>query len=456
MPNRAFLTLRILLGSLLLPAIALADLVDGFEQEFSHFADTNQQRFNQFSEANEKAFARDFIAQWQRFNEALSAPLPSLPKPRLQPGLKRAKQTESSLSPESASPATSRLPGVSGGFYGHALLDLPLFNLPTLGGLQPKHLLQFREQALGNDDFIELIHLLGFTRQRIRADSYASVLLARQLCNNHFATPNSATACAWILGQSQGLDVRVGLRQGTLLLLTPSQQEWYEQPYFQVDDMRLYVVNREDYLHLQGDTYLQSGRHADATDTTRISLSSSFIPAQQAFHTSNRFGVPLQLDEDFVAYLYQLPLLQVRDYLSDRQPPYLLKQLQNSPEIEQERPAMDRLKSILSHLQHWPYQIDQEQFGREKPLTLSESLFFPYTDCEDRVYALVALNQAFIHLEMAALRYPNHLSAAVKYEDDWLEADPTYVGARLGMRQPAYKGLSPEWFFGDKKLPVTH
>ena len=89
---------------------------------------------------------------------------------------------------------------------------------------------------------------------------------------------------------------------------------------------------------------------------------------------------------------YLVTDLQVRDYLNDKQPDYLLKQLQNWQELEQERPAMDRFKSLLTHLQHWPYQIDQEQFGREKPLTLSESVFFPYTDCEDRVYALAALN----------------------------------------------------------------
>lgn len=447
MPNRAFLPLLFLLGGLVLPATALSDLADGFEQEFSRFADTSQQHFGQFSEANEKVFARDFIAQWHRFSEALSDPLPSLPKPRLQPGLQRAKQTESSTSAESTLPATSSRPRVSGGFYGHPLLDLPLLNLPTLQGLQPNNLLQFREQALRNDDFIELIHLLGFTRQRIRADSYATVLLARQLCGNHFSTPNSATACGWILGQSQGLDVRVGLRQGTLLLLTPSQQEWYEQPFFQVDGMRLYIVNREAYLRLHGETFLQSGHHADATALSRITLSHSFIPAQRTLHTSERLGLPLKLDEDFVAYLYQLPLLQVRNYLNDGLPAYLREQLKDWPLAQPLRPDQTRLKALLSNLQHWPYQIDQQQFGREKPLTLSESLFFPYTDCEDRVYALATLNKAFIHLDMAALRYPNHLSAAVRDEDEWLEADPTYMGARLGMRQPAYKNVEPEWLY---------
>ena len=447
MPNRVFLHLLSLLGGLSLTITALADVADGFEQDFSRFADTSQRQFRQFNEANENTFAQDFVAQWRRFNEALSNPLPSLPKPRLQPGLQRAKQTESGPAAESGPPATSRLPRVSGGFYGHALLDLPLQALPTLPGLQPDDLLQFREQALSNNDFIELIHLLGFTRQRIRADSYASVLLARQLCGNHFATPNSATACTWILGQSQGLDVRLALRQGQLLLLTPSEQEWYEQPYFDVDNQRLYIVNREDYLRLQGETYLQSRRHADATETTNISLSNSFTPAQRTLHTSSRFGFPVQLDEDFVAYLHQLPLLQASDYLSDRQPPYLLKQLQNWQEVQKQRPTMDKLKSILRHLQHWPYQIDQEQFGREKPLTLSESLFFPSTDCEDRVYALAALNREFIQMEMAALRYPNHLSAAIKYEGHWLEADPTYIGGSLGMRQPAYLEMNPEWLY---------
>ena len=419
-----------------------------FEDEFENFNSEQTGTFERFNKDNENAFNEAFVEQWRAFNNALTEPAPSLPKPRLQPGQDQPRQTRNQGSATPAGPAQrTRTPTPrAGDFYGHPVLSLPLFRLPSLSGVQPNNLLAFRQQALDSNDFHELIHLLGFMQQRLKADSYTTLALARRLCADYYPDNNNQLACSWILGQTHGLDVRLGERQQHLLVLTASAQQWYEQPYFDVDGQRLYIVNDEEYQGLSGDTFIQTRRHEDATALTRVGLSRSFEPALSNMVATERYGAALQVDEDFVAWLYQLPLLTVKDYLDDPIPAYLSEQLADHFHSDTE-PATTLFIRLLEELQHWPYMIDEEQFGAEKPLTLSESLYFPYTDCEDRVYAMAAISRTFLGLPIAALRYPNHLSAAIQLEQRWQEADPTYIGATLGMRQPPYQGLTPEWFY---------
>ncbi|MCK0154920.1 hypothetical protein MWU49_14485 [Alcanivorax sp. S6407] len=435
-------------AAMLLMTLTGVSLADSFADEFARFSAQSARSFEHFSETGEREFARDFIQDWQQFNEALENPLPRQPKPSLQPGVSHQQATHAGaqLNHNDNSNRRSSPPSVSGGFYGHRLITLPLQRLPTLTGTTAEALQQFRQQALASDDFNELIPLFGFMRQRIQADSYAALKLAEELCQGYFLDANSRLACSWILAQTQQLDVRLGERQGRLLLLANSKQEWYEQPFFKVRNDKLYVVNADTYRRTQGATHLQTQPHLDATQPTHASLSRSFLPALENLQRISKGSLEVELDEDFTAYLIQQPLLTVDDYLNDPLPPYLGKQL--AKHYGDAQP--DEFPALLAEIQGWPYQIDQQQFGMEKPMTLSESLYFPFNDCEDRVYALAALSHHFLHTEIAALRFPTHLSAAVKKAGKWVEADPTYMGATLGMRQPAYRDMEAEWFY-----PVT-
>jgi hypothetical protein len=102
------------------------------------------------------------------------------------------------------------------------------------------------------------------------------------------------------------------------------------------------------------------------------------------------------------------------------------------------------------------YKTDNEQFGREKPLFSEETLYYTYSDCEDRSVLFAFLVKRLTGLEVIGLRYPNHIAAAVKFRgsvngdsvsyrgDRYIICDPTYVFSNIGMTMPKHKNNTPE------------
>lgn len=90
------------------------------------------------------------------------------------------------------------------------------------------------------------------------------------------------------------------------------------------------------------------------------------------------------------------------------------------------------------------YKVDDEQFGYERSFFGDETIFYDYSDCEDRAILFSILVRDLLGLDVALLYYPGHLATAVKFDEkvegDYLKVgdnlytvcDPTYIGASCG------------------------
>jgi hypothetical protein len=102
------------------------------------------------------------------------------------------------------------------------------------------------------------------------------------------------------------------------------------------------------------------------------------------------------------------------------------------------------------------YETDEQQFGRENYLFPEETLFYPYSDCEDRAVLFAWLVESLLGLDVVGLDYPGHVAAAVKFNghvagDDvshrgarYVVADPTYINAVSGMTMPDFRHFTPK------------
>ncbi len=102
------------------------------------------------------------------------------------------------------------------------------------------------------------------------------------------------------------------------------------------------------------------------------------------------------------------------------------------------------------------YKTDPEQFGREKPLFPDETLFYDYSDCEDRAILFSYLVKSLCGLDVIGLDYPAHIATAVKFTDNipgdaviyqgkkYLICDPTYTNADAGVCMPNLKSVAPK------------
>ena len=99
------------------------------------------------------------------------------------------------------------------------------------------------------------------------------------------------------------------------------------------------------------------------------------------------------------------------------------------------------------------YKTDGEQFGYEKPMFCEETLYYPYSDCEDNSILFSYLVRKLLGFDVVLLDYPGHIATAVKIPGEvngsylqledgkYIVCDPTYYGASAGMSMPKYQNV---------------
>ncbi|GHT35465.1 hypothetical protein AGMMS49574_24920 [Bacteroidia bacterium] len=118
-----------------------------------------------------------------------------------------------------------------------------------------------------------------------------------------------------------------------------------------------------------------------------------------------------------------------------------------------DKSAGEKLKFLLSFVQDgFGYKTDEEQFGYEKFFFPEESLFYPYSDCEDRAILFCRMVKMFCGLDTLLVEYPTHVAAAVKsaepgdaiiYRNErYIICDPTYIGAPVGKTMTGFNNAT--------------
>ncbi len=73
---------------------------------------------------------------------------------------------------------------------------------------------------------------------------------------------------------------------------------------------------------------------------------------------------------------------------------------------------------ILNWIHTYKYGYDDKVWGYDRAFFPDESLFYPYTDCEDRAILFSRIVSDLLGLKVALIYYPGHLAAAVKFNGD--------------------------------------
>jgi hypothetical protein len=159
-----------------------------------------------------------------------------------------------------------------------------------------------------------------------------------------------------------------------------------------------------------------------------------------------------------IAYLNSLPQLPLRRYFRAGLPvnakDALLAQLQPMIDGQSEVIAVNRLLRFVQTA--FGYQTDEQQFHYENYLFPLETLYYPYSDCEDRAALFAWLTETLLDLDVVILDYPGHVATAVAFNEPatgsainfggkrYTIADPTYVNALAGMSMPQYEQVQPK------------
>jgi hypothetical protein len=99
--------------------------------------------------------------------------------------------------------------------------------------------------------------------------------------------------------------------------------------------------------------------------------------------------------------------------------------------------------------QAFEYEWDDSIWGHDRVFYAEETLFYPYSDTEDRSILFSRLVRDVVGLDVLLVYYPGHLATAVCFTDEAIKGayyvykghhfvvcDPTYIGASVGEEVP--------------------
>jgi len=132
--------------------------------------------------------------------------------------------------------------------------------------------------------------------------------------------------------------------------------------------------------------------------------------------------------------------------------------LNNLKPIIEGKSEVEAVNILLRFVQTaFEYENDETQFGREKPFFAEETLFYPYSDCEDRSVLFAYLVRNLLGLKVIGLDYPGHIATAVNFSTDikgdfvehksekYIICDATFINANLGQCMPRLQNVKPKF-----------
>lgn len=316
-----------------------------------------------------------------------------------------------------------------------------------------------------NDD---LLAQCLMARSELHLNDWAYLLLLEQLstalvgCSGNDAT----LLMAWLYCQS-GYQMRMAYGDGRLFMLFGCDHTIYNSHYFTLDGQKYYILGTdtgndldicpgnypgEQSLQLQivdeplfnptfsSDRYLQSKRFPSIQVT--ISTNLNLIEFYKRYPIAEP---PHRTDSRWAMYANTPLGTRARQTLY----PQLRQTLQGKSKLQAATELLDFVQTAFV------YEYDDKVWGCDRAFFPDETLYYPYSDCEDRSILFSRLVRDLLGLDVVLVYYPGHIATAIRFEGEqpsgdyfqldegrYFVADPTYTGADIGMTMPRYRGVS--------------
>jgi len=458
------------------------------DSEFKQYLNQQMSEYNQFKEERDKEFTEFLQKEWKDYQMFKGIPQDETPKPLSIPKIEDQKPlTVKKPSKEVVVPEKIKPPIVvekpvdvvvppvviedKGNlhkfvFYGAEVSLKYDKNMVSsyLKGVNNDEIAKFWEKA-SKSDFTILINSVKGAVKSLNLGDWGTVVFVKSaslsICNNDY---NMANLLSWFVLAKLGYDARVGIDGDKIYLLVPSDKMIFEVTYFVIDGKKYYAVNT-----LETRTFLKTiktydGNYPGSKYVLKINAEKPFLPQDYAVkrmeftYNGKKYSINLVYDNSYVNFYKLFPQTELNVYEDSGVSPktaYMLTQ--ELSKIVKGKPVSEAANIILRFVQTaFAYKTDIDQFGYEKYFVPDETIFYPYSDCEDRSILYYYLVKNILGLDVVLLDYPGHVATAIELKDDivgdyviynsrkYYVADPTYINANIGMTMPIVAKYRPK------------
>ena len=238
-----------------------------------------------------------------------------------------------------------------------------------------------------------------------------------------------------------------------LYLALPARQMIYQNTYFFEGSTRFFLLDpatkgavKASRLRVVSLPYGATGRPLDLSIAQAPRLDGQVHQRALSFnYRGQTYRMSVPVNRSLVAFYNTLPFtdlnVQGRAPVSAAAQQALVRALK--PLITGK--SQQEAAAILLHFVQtaFPYRTDQQQFGREKYLFVEETLFYPYSDCEDRSVLYAWLVRELMGLDVIGLIFPGHAATGVRFTEKMAGDAVTYRGQKYYICDPTYINAPP-------------
>ncbi len=237
------------------------------------------------------------------------------------------------------------------------------------------------------------------------------------------------TLYKWFLLNESGYSSTVRYRNDTLLLYVRSEENIYDIPYYMVNDRQYVCLNYHDYnnrvnVDAKSFTTVASyygGNNRFSYKVTQLPQirNNNFTVKQLQFDYKNKeYKFNVLLDQQVQKIFTNYPVV---DYAAQFSIP--ISQTTYNSLVPLLRNAVNGMnqQNGVDYLMHFTrsaflFETDTKAYGKEKRFSPEQTLFYEYSDCEDRSAFFFFLVKEIYNLPMIVLSYPTHITVAVQFD----------------------------------------
>lgn len=463
------------------------------KREFEAYREKTQRDFSAYRDSVNAEFARYMREAWKKRDAKPAVPLPERPEPP-KPVVKDPEREPSQDTlpfelVDPYGPSRPRLQPVNPRPQPFVPLDVPVPDVPELKPVRPAFLVGFyggsyalpltnaqRFELKGVDensvadawlrfseeDYLPLLAACMRWRDSLLLCDWGYVRFLEKVTGAFFpeSRQNEARLLQMFILTQSGYKVRIA-RSGTrLCLLLPTRDMVYGYSYIERDRMRYYILPSDEKgpYYVMEHAFPKEQQFSMEMPVMPFLASASAARRQLCSKACPELMTTVSVNKNLMDFYTDYPQtswnVYVRASLSTEAKAAMYPVLQAAVGGKEKRVAAGMLLNFVQTA--FEYRTDGEQFGYERPLFPDETLFYPYSDCEDRAILYAVLVRELLGLDVVLLHYPNHLATAVALGDDvpgdylmldgrkYLVCDPTYINAGIGEAMPQYKQIKAE------------
>lgn len=321
-------------------------------------------------------------------------------------------------------------------------------------------------EDLSKSDYGSLIEQINHIVSMHTLNDWGKYQLTFQIAQRLSQDAKKVQLLCWFLLLKSDYDVKVAMAQnGDVVVLGKFDTNLYQLPFFDFEKGgRYYVLSPLGRLQKVGSLFTYDANYPKKLKPLSVQILKPIKLGQTLYekhlsfsYNQKKYSYEVSVNPNDIAFLKTYPQGEYSIYFDAQNPPYLDRLLSGLRNNIINMSEVEAVNFLLHFTQNaFAYQSDDEQFHYEKVMMPQETIFYPFSDCEDRSILFSFLIRNLLGLKIVGIKFSDHVATAIRlntkikadnfeYKNElYTIADPTYINANVGMMVPKYKNTQFE------------